>query len=101
MKKPSLWTWLGLGVACAVCCAPLLAPWLAAGAAGIGALAGGRVFGLPTALVICGATLVALAAGIGLWILQRRRKAKVEDCACETSCSVTACKPGAATNPQI
>lgn len=96
MKRNTLLTWLGLGAACAACCAPLLLPLFAgAGAAGAGVFAGSRLFGLSIDAIVCGAILVALVVGIGLWLIQRRRTTKAAVCACETACDVETCRPGA------
>jgi len=98
VKRNTVLTWLGLGAACAACCAPLLLPLFAgAGAAGARLFAGGRLLGLPLDVLVCGAILVAIAVGIGLWWMQRRRAAKAAACACETSCVVETCGPVAPT----
>jgi hypothetical protein len=85
MKKFWL-TWIGLGAACAVCCAPLLAPILAsAGLAGIGAAGAGFSFlELSPSEVICAAGIVSVIAGIGAFALFRQRAGRraAEACAC-------------------
>jgi hypothetical protein len=95
MKKSWL-TWLGLGAACAVCCAPLIAPLLA-GAAGIGVTLSG--VGLVEAL--CVAAIVAALAALGVLVLVRYRAArKPAACACAlpgdaVQCEVDGvCAPG-------
>lgn len=87
MKTNRLPVWLGLGAACLACCAPLLAP-LAASVAGAGAFAGGRLFGLSIDAVVCGAIVVAITAGIIVWLVQRQRARDLKSCACETTCDV-------------
>ncbi|MEQ1617237.1 MAG: hypothetical protein ABL883_02700 [Terricaulis sp.] len=92
MKHRPLLVWLGLGVACATCCAPLLLPLLVgAGAAGAGVFAGGRLLGLPIDAVACGAIFVAIAAGIGLWWARRRRVVSAKTCGCATACDAEKC----------
>jgi len=106
MKKSWI-TWLGLGAACAVCCAPLIAPLLA-GAAGIGAAGIGVTFfrvGLVEAL--CVAAIVAALVALGVLVLVRYRAARkaVEACACAlpgdaVQCEVDGvCAPGERGSP--
>jgi hypothetical protein len=87
MKKFWL-TWIGLGTACAVCCAPLLAPILAsAGLAGIGAAGAGFSFLDSPSEVICAAVIVSVIAGVGAFALFRQRAGRraAEACACEAT----------------
>lgn len=102
MKKPWL-TWLGLGAACAVCCAPLIAPLLAsAGLAGFSAAdVGLSLFGLSPSETLCVAVIVGGVAALAAFRLVRHRAAKkAAACACATPadaphCGVSgACAPG-------
>lgn len=100
MKTSSL-TWLGLGAACAVCCAPLIAPLLAgvmgAGAAGVGF----SLFGRSWAETLCLAALAAAVAAFSVFALFRRRAArKASDaCACAPSGDGAQCDVGGACSP--
>lgn len=91
-RRPFL-VWLGVGVACAACCAPLLLPLFAAGAAGVSTFAGGRLLGLPLDVVVCGSILLAISAGIVLWLARSRRAVGAKACDCEAGCDVEACGP--------
>ena len=74
---------LGLGTACAACCAiPLLG--LAGGLAAFGsALVACADEFLPAATV-----LLAVAAGLaGVWLWRRRQASRRDGCGCTTSCS--------------
>lgn len=93
MKRRSLLVWLGVGIACAVCCAPLLLPLFVAGAAGVSTFAGGRLLGLPLDVVVCGSIILAIAAAIGLWLARSRRAAAANACDCTSACDVEACGP--------
>jgi hypothetical protein len=88
MKKSWL-TGIGLGAACAVCCAPLLTPILAgAGLAGIGAAgAGFSLFKLGLSDVGCVFLMVSgIAAFCVLVVAHRRAKRRtVAACACEAT----------------
>lgn len=95
MKRRPFLVWLGVGVACVACCAPLLLALFAAGAAGISTFAGGRLLGLPLDVVVCGSILLAIAAAIVLWLAQSRRAVSVKACNCETACGVGSCGPKA------
>jgi hypothetical protein len=77
---------LGLGAACAACCAiPLL-----------GAAGGLAVFA--SALWACADEFIPAAIGLGafasallaLWLWRKRRSAQANTCACTTSCSTRA-----------
>ncbi len=89
MKKNSILAWLGMGAACAACCAPLWLPL----AMGAGVFAGGRLLNLPIDAVVCGAALIGILAGTGIWLARRRRTVSAKSCACETSCDAEACGP--------
>ncbi len=92
MKYRPLLVWLGFGVACAACCAPLLLPvFVGAGAAGAGVFAGGRLLGLPIDAVVCGAIFVAIAAGFGLWFVRQRRAVSAKTCSCVSACDTEKC----------
>ena len=96
-------TWLGLGTACAVCCAPLLAPILAgAGLAGIGAAGAGFSFlGFSPSEVICSAIIVSAIALFGGFVLVRRRAGRrvAEACACKTAGRGRHCDTGGGCAP--
>lgn len=99
MKKSWL-TWLGLGAACAVCCAPLIAPLLmgamGAGAAGVGF----SLFGLGLAETLCVAVIVAALAALGAFVLVRHRAAKkAAACACAPPGESAQCEVGGACAP--
>lgn len=100
MKK-SWFTWLGLGAACAVCCAPLIAPLLAgmagAGAAGVGF----SLFGLSWAEALCLSALAAALAAFSVFVLVRRRAARktADACACAPSGDGAQCDAGGACSP--
>lgn len=85
MKKFWL-TWIGLGAACAVCCAPLLAPILAnAGMAGIGAAwAGFSFLEFSPFEIICAAVIVSVIAAVCAFALFRQRAGRrpAEACGC-------------------
>jgi hypothetical protein len=103
MKKFWL-TWIGLGTACAVCCAPLLAPILAgAGLAGIGAAGAGFSFlKLSPSEVICIAAIVSvITAAIGAFALVRQRAGRraAEACACEATDRGGHCDTGGGCAP--
>ena len=102
MKKSWL-TWLGLGAACAVCCAPLIAPLLAgAGIAGFGAAdVGFSLFGLSWTETACVAAIAAALAALGVFVLVRRRVAgkAVEACACARAGDAAQCEVGGACAP--
>lgn len=74
---------LGLGAACAACCAiPLLglAGWLATFGSALAACADEF---LPSAAV-----LLAVAMGLaGVWLWRRRQATRRDTCGCTTSCS--------------
>lgn len=101
MKKSWL-TWLGLGAACAVCCAPLIAPLLAgmagAGAAGVGF----SLFGLGWTETLCMAALAAALAAVSAFVLVRRRAARkaAKACACAPSADAAQCEVGGACKPR-
>lgn len=100
MKKSWL-TWLGLGAACVVCCAPLIAPLLA-GAAGIGAAGVGvSLFGLGLAETLCVAAITVALAALGAFVLVRRRAARkaAEACACAPPGDAAQCEIGSACAP--
>ena len=93
-KSRKLLTLLGLGAACAVCCAPLVLPLFAgAGLLGVGASAGGFAFGLTADQAICGGVAVAALAGLVFYVMRERRKMKAASCGCETTCDPVACNP--------
>ena len=102
MKKSWL-TWLGLGAACAVCCAPLIAPLLAsAGVAGFGAAGTGfSLFGLSPSETFCVAVIAGGVAALGAFLLVRLRAAKkaAEACACATPSDAPHCVVGGACTP--
>lgn len=95
MKKSWL-TWLGLGAACAVCCAPLIAPFLAgaAGAAGVGF----SLFGLGLSEILCLAAVVAATVFVGAFVLVRHRAAK-QATACACAPEAAQCEIGGACAP--
>jgi len=100
MKKSWL-TWLGLGAACAVCCAPLIAP-LVAGAMGAGAVGvGSSFFGLGLAETLCVTAIVGALAALGVLVLVRRRAATkaAEACACAPSGDSGHCEVGGVCAP--
>jgi|GEM_PF-2880018 len=70
---------VALGIACLVCCAPLLIPLLGmAGLAGVG----GRLAGLGWPEVVCLAILAAALAGAVIFLV-RRRRAKASEPYCD------------------
>jgi len=77
---------VGLGVACAACCAiPLLG--VSAGVAAVGsALAACSDELLPAAMVLL---VIALALG-GVWWVRRRRASRRAACACPAPCAAKA-----------
>lgn len=85
--KPKL-GFLGLGLACAACCAPLFIPLLTG-------------TGLATAFtaltfdaVLCGALAIAALALFAYWLRTRNASRKAASCGCEKSCDVAAgCGP--------
>jgi hypothetical protein len=89
---------LGLGAACAVCCAPLLAPLVfGAGTVGFGTSFGLNQLGLSLDQIICGGVAAAAIACGGYWLWRAQQKAKrAQTCACETTCdtkNVSSAKP--------
>ena len=99
--KRSWLTWLGLGAACAVCCAPLLAPFfVGAGAAGLGA-AGGSWFGLGASEVICLGVIAAIVVGGAAFVFLRARAARrAAECACASATEGAQCDVTGACAPQ-
>lgn len=79
------WGFLGLGAACAACCAPLLLPLLAgAGVVSAGALSGAVLFDLTLDQILCyGLPLAGLLALVIVWARHRAR-ARPASCACGT-----------------
>ena len=97
MKKSWL-TWLGLGAACAVCCAPLIAPLLV-GAMGAGAASVGfSLFGLGLTETLCLAAIVAATVFVGAVVLVRHRAAK-RATACACAPEAAQCEVGGACAP--
>jgi len=96
MKKSWL-TWLGLGAACAVCCAPLVAGAMGAGAAGVGF----SLFGLGLADTLCVTAIVGALAALGVFLLARRRVSRkaAEECECAPSSDSAQCEVGGACAP--
>jgi hypothetical protein len=88
------WGVLGIGAACAACCAPLLLPWLAgAGIAGAGALGGGLVLGLTPEQGLCvGIPLAVLGAVLLIW-LRRLSRPRAKPCGCQAACEIESCAP--------
>lgn len=84
------WSLLGVGVACAACCIPLVLPLLAgAGLLTAGAAGSAVLFGLTLEQILCyGAPAGALMAALGLLWRRRRAAAKADACGCAPSCSV-------------
>jgi hypothetical protein len=70
--------WLGVGAACAACCAPLIAPmWAAGGLFGLSAGAGFSFFGLDAADAACAALLFTAVAVVALLFIARARAKRV------------------------
>ena len=78
MVKSGRWKVIaGLGVACAVCCAPLLLPLLGvAGSAGVASAAASGLIGRSWEQLACEAALVALAASALFLVLRTWAKRK-------------------------
>jgi hypothetical protein len=89
------WGFLGLGAACAACCAPLVLPLLAgAGLVSAGALSGAVLLGLTLDQILCyGLPLAGLLVLIIVWA-RRRARARPASCACGTVCTIDTCAPG-------
>lgn len=77
---------LGIGAACAVCCAPLLVPLIG----GTGLLAAWATVSADT--LICGAVFAGLSAFGAYWLLARRKK-RAATCDCADACSISDGKP--------
>lgn len=89
---------LGLGAACAACCAvPLLggAALLTAGSATLAAV-GAALAACADELAIVGVALLAAGVAIGVIAWRRRRSARSDACAPAASCSTEChtCRPG-------
>ena len=97
MKKSWL-TWLGLGAACVVCCAPLIAPLLAGVMGASAAGAGFSLFGLGLTETLCLAAVVAATVFVGAFVLVRHRAAK-QATACACAPEAAQCEIGGACAP--
>jgi hypothetical protein len=87
MRVKKKFAWLGLGLACVACCAPLVVASL--GGAGLAAFAA-----LSADIWICSAVLVVL--GLGSYWFARYRRANVT---CATT-GANACSPGCSCKSQ-
>lgn len=90
---------LGLGAACAACCAPLLAPLLfGAGTAGLGVSFSLSQMGLGVDEIVCGGLAAAFIAGGAYWFWRTQRKAKAaKQCECIAACDPQTCAPAKIT----
>lgn len=88
------WGVLGIGAACAACCAPLVLPLLAgAGIASAGAVGGSLLFGLTLDQILCvGLPLAGLGVILLAWS-RRLFRPKARQCDCEASCEVNCRSP--------
>ncbi|WP_340645169.1 hypothetical protein [Phenylobacterium sp.] len=88
------WGFLGIGVACLACCAPLILPVLAGAglvSLGVGG-AGMMLFGLTLDQVLCfGVPALGILALAFLWWRDHSR-AKAAQCGCEEVCDAQECK---------
>lgn len=71
---------LGIGAACAACCAPLLLPLIG----GTGVLAAWASVSADT--LVCGAVIAVLAAFTAWWLFARRQQ-PAPTCDCADTCS--------------
>ncbi|MGQ3053046.1 MAG: hypothetical protein ACT6S0_14795 [Roseateles sp.] len=83
-------TWkltLGLGAACAACCAiPLIAA-----AGGLAALGGVLVACADELLPFAGALVLLAGAAFGVYWWKRRRALRTSTCGCAASCTAAGC----------
>ena len=75
---------LGIGAACALCCAPLLVPLIG----GSGLIAAWANVSADT--MICSAIVAGLFVLAGWWMIRQHRK-QAAFCACPTACIVDEC----------
>jgi len=88
------WTFLGLGAACAACCAPLILPLLGGiGVLGVTGAMAAWASKVTLDQVLClGAPLAAFAVAGGWMIIKSRRK-NAQTCDCPQACDAQTCSP--------
>lgn len=95
---------LGLGAACAACCAPLLLPLIAgAGGAGLAGATASGFLGASWGEIVCIAILAALAVGTVVLALRAgARRKRAAECTCgSASADGASCSVGGECDPAV